>query len=94
MNPIVEYIVHNTLMKDLFVLQESTLPDQSSVVEVFNERNVRIGIHRMIFFSLPQYFISNSVQRQMDTLFNFDNVVLYFRCASSSISSAIHRGFG
>lgn len=34
-NQIVEYVVHNGLMKDLSVLQEPPFTDQGSIVEVF-----------------------------------------------------------
>lgn len=37
---IVEYIVHNGMMKDLSVLQESPFTDQGSVVEIFNDLTV------------------------------------------------------
>ena len=36
-NQIVEYIVHNGLMKDLSVLQEPPFTDQGSIVEVFGQ---------------------------------------------------------
>lgn len=39
-NQIVEYIVHNGMMKDLSVLQESPFTDQGSVVELFTDFNV------------------------------------------------------
>ncbi|MCM1539086.1 MAG: DEAD/DEAH box helicase family protein [bacterium] len=47
-NQIVEYIVHNGLMKDLSVLQESPFTDQGSVVEIFTDLNVWMGIRRVI----------------------------------------------
>lgn len=47
-NQIVEYIVHNGIMKDLSVLQESPFTDQGSVVEVFTDLNVWIGIRKII----------------------------------------------
>ena len=34
-NQIVEFIVHNGMMKDLSVLQEAPFTDQGSIVEVF-----------------------------------------------------------
>ncbi len=43
-NQIVEYIVHNGMMKDLSVLQESPFTDQGSVVEIFTDLNVWMGI--------------------------------------------------
>ena len=47
-NQIVEYIVHNGLMKDLSVLQESPFTDQGSVVEVFTDLSVWMGIRKAI----------------------------------------------
>ena len=47
-NQIVEYIVHNGLMKDLSVLQESPFTDQGSVVEIFTDLSVWIGIRKAI----------------------------------------------
>lgn len=47
-NQIVEYIVHNGVMKDLSVLQESPFTDQGSVVELFTDLNVWMGIRKII----------------------------------------------
>ena len=47
-NQIVEFIVHNGMMKDLSVLQETPFTDQGSIVEVFKEPSVWIGIRRVI----------------------------------------------
>lgn len=47
-NQIVEYIVHNGLMKDLSVLQESPFTDRGSVVEIFTDLNVWMGIRKVI----------------------------------------------
>lgn len=47
-NQIVEYIVHNGLMKDLSVLQESPFTDKGSVVEIFADMNVWLGIRNVI----------------------------------------------
>ena len=47
-NQIVEYIVHNGLMKDLSVLQESPFTDKGSVVEVFTDLAVWMGIRKAI----------------------------------------------
>ena len=47
-NQIVEYIVHNGLMKDLSVLQEPPFTDQGSVVDVFADMNVWMGIRKVI----------------------------------------------
>ena len=47
-NQIVEYIVHNGLMKDLSVLQESPFTDQGSVVEIFTDLSVWTGIRKAI----------------------------------------------
>lgn len=47
-NQIVEYIVHNGLMKDLSVLQESPFTDQGSVVDVFADVTIWMGIRKAI----------------------------------------------
>ncbi|MBQ8944161.1 MAG: restriction endonuclease subunit R, partial [Clostridia bacterium] len=47
-NQIVEYIVHNGMMKDLSVLQESPFTDQGSIVEVFTDLSVWAGIKKII----------------------------------------------
>lgn len=47
-NQIVEYIVHNGVMKDLSVLQESPFTDKGSVVEVFADLSVWAGIRKII----------------------------------------------
>ncbi len=47
-NQIVEYIVHNGLMKDLSVLQESPFTDQGSVVEIFTDLTVWMKIRKAI----------------------------------------------
>lgn len=47
-NQIVEYIVHNGMMKDLSVLQEPPFTDQGSVVEVFTDLSVWLGIRAVI----------------------------------------------
>ena len=45
---IVEYIVHNVMMKDLSVLQDSPFTDQGSIVEVFTDLSVWAGIRKAI----------------------------------------------
>ncbi|MBE6935641.1 MAG: DUF4145 domain-containing protein [Ruminococcaceae bacterium] len=47
-NQIVEYIIHNGLMKDLSVLQETPFTDKGSVVDVFNDLSVWMGIKATI----------------------------------------------
>ncbi len=47
-NQIVEYIVHNGMMKDLSVLQESPFTDRGSVVELFTDLAVWAGIRKVI----------------------------------------------
>ena len=47
-NQIVEYIVHNGMMKDLSVLQESPFTDQGSIVEIFTDLTVWMGIRKAI----------------------------------------------
>lgn len=47
-NQIVEYIVHNGMLKDFSVLQESPFTDKGSVVEIFTDTNVWMGIRKVI----------------------------------------------
>lgn len=47
-NQIIEYIVHNGLLKDLSVLQESPFTDQGSVVEIFTDLTMWSGIRQVI----------------------------------------------
>lgn len=47
-NQIVEYIVHNGMMKDLSVLQEAPFTDRGSIVEVFTDISVWMGIRKII----------------------------------------------
>lgn len=47
-NQIVEYIVHNGLLKDFSVLQEPPFIDQGSVVDIFTDLNVWMGIRKVI----------------------------------------------
>ena len=47
-NQIVEYIVRNGMMKDLSVLQEPPFTDQGSVVEVFTDISLWLGIKAVI----------------------------------------------
>ena len=47
-NQIVEFIVNNGMMKDLSVLQETPFTDQGSIVEVFTDLTVWMGIRRVI----------------------------------------------
>ena len=47
-NQIVEYIVHNGMMKDLSVLQEAPFTDRGSIVEVFTDLSVWAGIRQAI----------------------------------------------
>lgn len=47
-NQIVEYVVHNGMMKDLSVLQESPFTDRGSIVEIFTDLNVWMGIRKVI----------------------------------------------
>ena len=47
-NQIVEYIVHNGLMKDLSVLQETPFTDRGSITEVFTDVSVWQRIKRVI----------------------------------------------
>ena len=47
-NQIIEYIVRNGIMKDMSVLQESPFTDRGSIVEVFTDISVWLGIRRII----------------------------------------------
>lgn len=47
-NQIIEYIVHNGMMKDLSVLQEAPFTDRGSVVEIFTDMSVWLGIKSVI----------------------------------------------
>ncbi len=47
-NQIVEYIVQNGMMKDLSVLQEAPFTDQGSVVDIFTDLNIWMGIRKVI----------------------------------------------
>lgn len=47
-NQIVEYIIHNGMLKDFSVLQESPFTDKGSVVEIFTDLNVWMGIRKVI----------------------------------------------
>jgi type I restriction enzyme R subunit len=47
-NQIVEYIVHNGLLKDFSVLQSAPFTDNGSIVEVFTDLSVWMGIKRII----------------------------------------------
>lgn len=47
-NQIVEYIVHNGMMNDLHVLQESPFTDRGSVAEIFTDLSVWSGIMNVI----------------------------------------------
>ena len=47
-NQIVEYIVHNGIMKDFSVLQESPFTDKGSIIEIFTDLSVWLGIRKVI----------------------------------------------
>ena len=47
-NQIVEYVVHNGMMKDLSVLRESPFTDRGSIVEVFSDMKIWAGIRAII----------------------------------------------
>ncbi len=47
-NQIVEYIVHNGMMTDLSVLQESPFTDQGSIVDIFTDLSVWNAIRKII----------------------------------------------
>lgn len=47
-NQIIEYIVHNGVMKDMSVLQEAPFTDRGSIVEVFTDISIWLGIRSVI----------------------------------------------
>ena len=47
-NQIVEYVVHNGMMKDFSVLRESPFTDRGSIVEVFKDMSLWAGIRAVI----------------------------------------------
>ena len=47
-NQIVEYIVRNGVMKDMSVLQEAPFTDRGSIVEIFQDLSVWMGIRSTI----------------------------------------------
>ena len=47
-NQIIEYIVHNGMMKDLSVLLESPFTDRGSISEIFTDMSVWLGIKKVI----------------------------------------------
>ena len=47
-NQIVEYVVHNGLLKDMSVLQASPFTDQGSIVDLFPDLSVWQGIRMII----------------------------------------------
>ena len=47
-NQIIEYIVHNGVMKDMSVLQEPPFTDRGSIVEVFTDISLWLGIRKII----------------------------------------------
>ena len=47
-NQIIEYIVHNGMLKDLSVLQESPFTDQGSIVDIFTDLSVWMVIRGVI----------------------------------------------
>lgn len=47
-NQIVEYIVHNGIMKDMSVLQEPPFTDRGSIAEIFTDMSLWLGIRSVI----------------------------------------------
>ena len=47
-NQIVEYIIHNGVMKDMSVLQEPPFTDRGSIVEVFTDLSLWYRIRQTI----------------------------------------------
>lgn len=48
MNQIDEYIVHNSMMKGLFVIQESSFTDLGNMVEIITDLNAWMEIRKVI----------------------------------------------
>ena len=47
-NQIIEYIVHNGVMKDMSVLQEAPFTDRGSIVDIFKNVSIWLGIKKVI----------------------------------------------
>ena len=48
-NQIVEYVVHNGMIKDMSVLMESPFTDRGSVIEIFSDDvSVWLGVRKII----------------------------------------------
>ena len=47
-NQIVEYIIHNGMLTDFSVFQESPFTDQGSVAEIFSDMSLWMGIKKVI----------------------------------------------
>ena len=47
-NQIIEYIVHNGILKDFTVLQEPPFTDKGSIVEIFTDVSVWFGLRKVI----------------------------------------------
>ncbi len=47
-NQIIEYIVQNGMLTDMSVLQEPPFTDRGSIVEVFDDLSVWMGIKKII----------------------------------------------
>ena len=47
-NQIIEYIVHNGILKDMSVLQEAPFTDKGSIVDVFKDTSVWLKIRDII----------------------------------------------
>ena len=48
LNQIIEYIVHNGIMKDMSILREAPFSDRGSIVEIFTDVTVWTGIKKII----------------------------------------------
>ena len=47
-NQIIEYIVQNGMMKDLSVLQDTPFTDRGSIIDLFTDLSVWLGIRKVI----------------------------------------------
>ena len=48
LNQIIEYIIHNGVMKDMSILLEAPFSDRGSIVDVFTDLSVWAGIKKII----------------------------------------------
>ena len=47
-NQIIEYVVRNGMLKDMHVFQQTPFTDKGSIVDIFTDMQIWIGIKRVI----------------------------------------------